>query len=90
LVVVGNLGEQASTFRQCRSDQWLVQEPEQAEGHLQVVGYRSPTEEGGSLESHADAAHHHIGYVLAGAEAEAGSKRPGKPQGEPLIRALAA
>jgi len=89
VVVVRSLGEQASTFLQRWSDQWLVQEPEQAEGHLQVVGYRSPAEQGSPLEGHADAAHHHVGYVLAGSEAEAGSERPGKPQGEPLVRALA-
>ena len=90
VVVVGGLGEQAPPIGQAFVGGRLVQESEQAEGHLQVGDHRSPTGQGRPLEGHADATGDHVGHPLARTQAEARHERPGEAECEALVRSLAA
>jgi hypothetical protein len=89
-VVVGCLGEEATTLDQALPGGRVLQEPEQAEGHLQVGGDRGPAEQGRTLQRHAHAAGHDVGYPLSSTRAETPHEQPGEAERKALVRALVA
>jgi len=65
VVVVGCLGEKATPLDQAVTGGRILQEPEQAEGDLQVRCDRGPAEQGRTLQRHPYTAGHDVRYPLS-------------------------